>query len=247
MSTTSPNAAASILRTLHRIHRQLTDLRERLDRGPRQIHAAEVNVHRSEDDAAKAKADLKLLRVAADQKQLQLKSGEDKVKDLRRKLNAASSNREYQALLDQIAADEMTNSVLADEILEALEKIDAFQNTIAETAAAAGAARQKSQQIRAELSEQEPKVRADLAKFEAELRVAESELAGDIAELYRRIVRQKGEDALAMVENQCCGGCNQQIPINLYSHIMLGKPVSCKTCGRLLYLPEEPPRRADSI
>ncbi len=76
--------------------------------------------------------------MAADQKQLQLKSSEDKVKDLRRKLNAAASNREYQALLEQIAADEMANSVLADEILEALEKIDAFQKNLAEADAAAG-------------------------------------------------------------------------------------------------------------
>ena len=43
---------------------------------------------------------------------------------LKAKLNAAASNREYQALKDQIAADQMAGSVLADEILEALEKID---------------------------------------------------------------------------------------------------------------------------
>jgi len=51
-------------------------------------------------------------------------------------------------------------------------------------------------------------------------------------------VRQKGEDALAAIENQCCGGCNQQVPLNLLSKVMLGQPVGCKTCGRLLYLPE---------
>jgi uncharacterized protein len=238
MPTTSPNAVASVLRTLHRIHRQLTDLRERLDRGPRQIRAAENNVQHREDDAAKAKAEHKSLRMAADHKQLQLKSGEDKVKDLRRKLNAAASNREYQALRDQIAADEMTDSVLTDEILEALEKIDAFQKSVAETDAAVAAARRKTDEIRDEVTAHEPALRADLSKCEAELRAAESALDGDVAELYRRVVRQRGEDALAAVENQCCGGCNQRVPLNLCSQIMLGKPVGCKTCGRLLYLPE---------
>ena len=63
--------------------------------------------------------------MAVDKKQLQLKTGEDKVKDLRYKLNASTSNREYQALLEQIAADEMANSVLADEILEGLDACDA--------------------------------------------------------------------------------------------------------------------------
>ena len=157
MPSTPPNIGTSVLRTLHRIHRQLTDLTERLDRGPRQIRAAEANVAAPRGSCSRqAKAEAKTLRMAADQKQLQLKSSEDKVKDLRRKLNAATSNREYQALLEQIAADEMANSVLADEILEALEKIDAFQKNIAEAEAALAAAKQKAEQVRAEVAKQEP-------------------------------------------------------------------------------------------
>jgi hypothetical protein len=238
MPSAPPNIGTSLLRVLHRIQRQLTDLRERLDRGPRQVRAAEANVKYREEDLTKAKADAKTLRVAVDQKQLQLRSGEEKVKDLRRKLNAAASNREYQALLEQIAADEMTDSVLTDEILEALEKSDAFGKNIAEAEATLTAARQKAEQVRGEVAEQEPSLRAEVARLEAELRQAEAGLPGDARELYLRIVRQKGEDALAMVENQCCGGCNQQVPLNICSQIMLGQPVGCKTCGRLLYLPE---------
>ncbi len=238
MSSTSFNAAVSILRTLHRIHRQLTDLKERLDRGPRRVRAAEANVKRNEDALEKIRAEAKVLRVATDHKQLQLKAGEDKIKDLRRKLNAAVSNREYQALLDQIAADEMTNSILTDEILEALEESDAFVKNIAEADGTLAAARQKAEENHAEIARQEPLLRADVDRLEAELRGAESDLPGDALDLYRRVVRQKGEDALAVVDNQCCDGCNQQVPLNICSQIMLGKPVACNTCGRLLYLPE---------
>lgn len=229
---------SSILCTLHRLHRQLSDLKERLDRGPKQIRASEANLKHREELFGQAKAESKTLRMAADQKQLQLKSSEDKVKDLRRKLNAATSNREYQALLEQIAADDMTNSVLADEILEALEKIDAFQKTIAETEAGVAAAQQKNEGIRGAVAEQEPVLKADMARIEAELRQSETALPEEIRDPYRRMVRGKGEDALAAVENQCCGGCNQQIPLNMCNQIMLGQPVFCKTCGRLLYLPE---------
>jgi hypothetical protein len=35
------------LRTLHRIHRQHSDLQDRLSRGPRQIQAAEGNVKKA--------------------------------------------------------------------------------------------------------------------------------------------------------------------------------------------------------
>ena len=184
------------------------------------------------------RAEAKSLRVAADQKQLQLKSSEDKGKDLRRKLNAASTNREYQALLEQIAADDMTNSVLSDEILEALEKIDSFQENIAEAEAALAAAKQKGEQVHGEVAEQKPSLMADVARIEAELQQTETALPAEIRDLYHRVVRHRGEDALAVVENQYCGGCNQQIPLNMLNQIMLGRPLFCKTCCRLLYLPE---------
>jgi uncharacterized protein len=235
---TPTNIGTTVFRTLHRLHRQLSDLTERRDRGPKQIRASEANVKHRDELLTQTKAEAKTLRMAADQKNLQMKVVEDKVLDHRRKLNAATSNREYQALLEQIAADEMAKSVLEDEILEAYEKFDAFQKNIAEAEKALAAARQKAEQIRGEVAQLEPVLTADIERVQAELDQTEATLPDDVRELYGRIVRQKGEDALAMVENQFCGGCNQQIPLNMLNLVMLGQPVFCKTCGRLMYLPE---------
>ena len=96
---------AAALRELHRIHQQLTDLRERLDRGPKQVRIRTAAVAHAEEQSAKAHYDIKTARVAMDSKQLLLKSGEGKIIDLKVKLNQANTNREYQALRDQIAAD----------------------------------------------------------------------------------------------------------------------------------------------
>ena len=130
----SPDA----LRELHRIHRQLTDLRGRLARGPKQIQAGEANLQRLEQEHANKKGILTSARVASDEKQLQLKQREDKISDRQAQLNTAASNKEYQAIKEQIAADEQANSVLADEILEALEKLDELEanvNTAADVVA----------------------------------------------------------------------------------------------------------------
>ena len=126
---------AAALRELHRIHQQLTDLRERMERGPKQIKAREANLARLAEELTKLQAEHKAARVRSDQKQLLLKSGEEKIESLKVKLNAAASNREYQALKDQIAADQMAGSVLADEILEAMEKIDELAGTDCRAAA----------------------------------------------------------------------------------------------------------------
>src|SRR5688500_19201243 len=59
------------LRTLHRIHRQLSDLRDRLERGPKATRAAEGAVTKSEADLTQAKDAYKQVKMAADEKQLQ--------------------------------------------------------------------------------------------------------------------------------------------------------------------------------
>jgi len=236
---TAPIMSTSVLRTMHRIHRQISDLKERLERGPKQVKAGKAHVAHQEEHLANSQAESKAVRVATDGKQLQLKAGEDKIKDLLSKLNMASSNREYQALKDQIAAEKMADSVLDDEILEGWDKLEQFQDKVDEAEKTLENARQKAAKVAAEVKRQEPLIRADLERLEKELSQCEAGLPATVAELYQRVVRQKGEDALAVVENETCGGCNQRVPLNVCAEIMLDHPMFCKSCGRLLYMPED--------
>ena len=121
------SVTAGTLRDLHRLHRQLTDLRSRLERGPRQIRAADAQIAQLEQLLLQAKETVTRSRVLADQKELQLREREGRISDVRSRLNSCNSNREYQAYLEQIAADEQANSVLSDEILELLDKISEQQ------------------------------------------------------------------------------------------------------------------------
>lgn len=233
------NVTASALRELHRIHQQLTDLKERLDRGPKQIRARAANVTQAEEQLGKAQADVKAARMAADQKQLLLKSSEAKILDLKAKLNACSTNREYQALKDQIAADEMANSVMADEILEGLEKVDELREKIGVAEAHVKKAKDELAKAQQTVREQEGSLKADIARLEAELTEAEKVLPSDFRDAYQRIVKVRGEDAMAQVEGTFCGGCQQQITANMMNELAMSRAVFCKTCGRLLYLPED--------
>lgn len=245
---TETNLSAEVLRKLHRIHRQLTDLRSRLERGPKQMQVRETNVTNLEKQLTQIQADAKAFRVATDEKQLLFKTKEGKIRELKVKLNTAESNREYQALKEQIAADEMANSVLADEILEALERIDNYQKEVGAAAEIVKKAKDETEKSRKELQEKEPGVRTDVERLTAELRETEAALPDEVREAYLRVVRQKGEEGLApmmvtkngdRVTDGFCGGCHQQMPINLVSTLRMGRPVFCKSCGCLLYEPED--------
>ena len=234
---------AAALRELHRIHQQLADLRDRLERGPKQVRAREANVAQLEARLADARERSKQTQMAIDRKQLDLKSGEQKVVDLRVKLNAASSNREYQALLEQIAAAEMAGSVLSDEILEGLEKIDQLGLGVKEADKNLAAGKQELEKARRAVEDSAATIRSDLTRLEGELAQAEKALPADLKADYQRVVRSKGADSLASAEDGVCTGCGQQITLNMQNELKLSKMVFCKTCGRLLYLPGDDEER----
>lgn len=232
------SVTAAALRELHRIHQRLADLRDRLERGPKQVRAREANVAQLETRLAEARDRAKQMQVALDRKNLDLRSGEQKVVDLKVKLNGANSNREYQAFLEQIAAAEMAGSVLSDEILEGLEKIDQLHAATKEAEKNLAAGKQELDKARQAVESSAATIRTDVTQLEAELVQAEKALPADLKADYDRVVRSKGPDSLAAADDGVCTGCGQQITLNMQNELKLSKLVFCKSCGRLLYLTE---------
>ena len=230
---------AGALRELHRIHRQLTDLRERLARGPKQVKAHEGNIKQCEADLAKTKEDHMKTHMVADERQLQLKEREDRVEKLKVQLNMCSSNKEFQALQEQIAADQQATSVLADEILETLEKMDTLDAAAKVAEETLGKAKAESEKTRQRVAEQQAILETELARVTGELEKAEADLPGDFKLEYDRMIKGRGEDALAQVEGETCGGCYQTLTPQTMNELLMAQPVFCKSCARLLYLAED--------
>jgi len=201
------SVTAAALRELHRIHQQLAELRDRLERGPKQVRAREANVAQLDARLAEAREKAKQTQMAVDRKQLDLKSGEQKVLDLRVKLNTANSNREYQAFLEQIAAAEMAGSVLSDEILEGMEKVDEMVLAVKEAEKHLAGGKQEMEKAKQALEASAASTRSDVARLEGELTAAEQSLPHDMKADYERVVRSKGADSLALVDDGVCTGC----------------------------------------
>lgn len=231
--------ATGTLRTLHRMHRQLEDLRDRLEAGPRRVAALATGVRAAEAGRDASKEEVKQARLTADQKQLQLRTAEAKIADLEGKLNACKTNREYQLFRDQIAADRMATKVLEDEILEALERIDALKPAVPAAEAAIGEAQRRLAEEEARVRGEAGQLEEEVARIRGDLDAAERELADDVREKYDRVVRHKGADGMAAVDGRSCGGCHQQITTNQVSELLGGRIVTCRSCGRLLYTPEQ--------
>ena len=233
------SVAAQTLRNLHRIHRQLADLSERIVAGPKQVQAKQHGVDYLEGELANAQEAVKNAKMTADRKQLSLKSGESKIGDLETKLNTCSTNREYQALMEQIAADKMANSVLEDEILELLDRIEQFQANVVELKEKLVVSKAELEKTSQEVHAKVEVLQRDHDRLVEELGPAEAELPEDLLNDYNRNVGERGEDGLAAVDENVCQGCFTQVTPNTAADLLMNRIIVCKSCGRLLYRSQE--------
>lgn len=232
----SPNGAG--LKEIHDLRLRLQDVTDELERGPRQIAARQQLLEKKKAEVDVRRTKLKHLKVAADQKNLQLKTNEAKIHDLQGKLNAAANNREFDAFRTQIAADKMANSVLEDEILEALEGCDAELREIKELEQVAANVEAELAKFTANVKQREPDLKTQKAAMEAQVGDIEKVLPPEVIPQYRRLVQSYGARALSPVHGTACGECfvgqRQQTIVELRA----GKFIFC-TCGRLMYLAED--------
>jgi predicted nucleic acid-binding Zn-ribbon protein len=225
----------ALLRTLHIRLQQLTDISDRMRRGPIQIRLAKTNEAAFSDALDAKKIELAEVRKDSRAKQSQLDDREAKVEDMRAKLNAAESNKEFQLLKDRIAADEQANSCQADEIFETLEKLDVLESELK-------AATENLEKAKQETNAISQKVAAEMKTLEGEEASVREKLAHELKDLhpdlvapYKRSIQTKGEDTFAATDATTCGNCNLTLTQQTASDLLMCKPLLCKGCGAILY------------
>ena len=228
----------AILREIHRLRRNAKDLKSKIDQGPRQLRAQEEKVARQEQLLKQAQDELKHLRVATRDKEISLKDADDQIKKYQKQLSDIMSKKEYDALKNELAHARDKGAKLEDAILEALSQIEertaqipVLENNLKE-------ARNQADQFNREYQTRLADLAKQLQDAQTQLAEVERTLPEDIKPQYDRLTALKGEDALALVEGRTCTSCYTEITPQSYNDLMRALFVLCKSCGRMLYLPE---------
>jgi len=234
------NHIAPLLAEIHQIQRQLSDLNSRQLRGPKMIQVQKDAAERIHTRLEQVKAEHRQLVQAAKFKEEQLAQSEAALSRRKSQMQEAKTNKEYQALRLQVDADEAANGALADEALLALEKAEKFAPNITSVEQELEAANEMLAKTQKVITEESPTIEADIVRCSARLKEAETSIPKDFRDIYLRLTKSMGgEQSLAQIYDQnFCGGCRQSIPINFIAQVLHGKPVTCTSCGRLLYIPE---------
>ncbi len=225
----------SLIRSIHRLLKQQSDLRERLEFGPRKLRLLRSNEANFLVQWEEAKELVRKTHMAVDARQLQLDEREAKIEQMKVQLNTCETNKEFQLLKDRIAADLQANSVLQDEIFEMLERLDEAKEAVQQAKLNYEKSQADSIRMEEEVKTETKTLSAELGRVSADLADRERKLPGNILQEYRHAIKGLAEDVLGETDGQSCGNCNQALTKQMAADVRASRVVYCQGCACLLY------------
>lgn len=173
-------------------------------------------------------------------KELELATKEESIKKFQIQLYQLKTNKEYSAMIKEIEGQKADASLLEDEILETLDKIDKGKDNINKEKQNLSKEEEKLNIEKNKIQVRIKEIESRLAQLEAQRKNIIANIEPKILAQYERILNNRDGLAIVKVSNHACQGCNMSVPAQMINLIkMYERIISCEICQRILYLDEE--------
>ena len=223
-------------------------MRSRLDAATRRKDAQQRKLDQLKQAAAELGEQLKTAKAHASTLEGEAQAIEDRINTHRDKMNNATSNKEYSALLVEVNTLKADKSKLDDAQLESMGKAEILD---AEAQALAEKVEAQSKLVAnavKEVDEAQSEVGDKLKELEAERDAAGEPLSDDIRKTFDRLSHTYDGEAMAEIIEQdrrrmeyTCGGCFTLLPVESVNALITrpDQVTTCGTCNRILYVGKE--------
>jgi predicted nucleic acid-binding Zn-ribbon protein len=229
---------AVLFREIHRLRRFTRDLQEQIDRAPKQQKVQQAKVARQEELYRESQEAIKHLKVEIHSKEVTLKTTHGQIAKYQKQLNEAESKKEYDALQHEINDARSACQRLEEEILNSMGESEEKTAQLPELEKAVRQAKEECAQFEAGTKERLASLQTQLAESHKQLQEQEATIPSAIRSSYERVAAARGADALSAVQGRTCAACYTEITAQQANELQQELHVLCKSCGRILYLPE---------
>ncbi len=229
-----------VLKRLQSLKSEINELKEYQERRKQDVQKKKTQIE-DKGILAEKKHEEKLSRQKEiDRKELDLKTDEGEITKYNVQLNSIKTNKEYTALCTEIGSKKADMSILEDEILNTMSRLESVNeeyNRLQEDL------RREEESLKVLIES----VDADVRKTDIEIEKIQNDQKKYIDALdenslkhYNRLSNIKGGKAVVAVIGNVCGGCSMNITTQTLNSLMGGKElVFCQSCSRILYLEEK--------
>lgn len=160
----------------------------------------------------------------------------EKIKKSEEKLLSVKTNKEYQAVLKEIALAKESNSQREEDILNVLEELDVLRKELKEK-------EEDFITLSREFGKEESELTAKLEEFKKQLAEKvkkrgelSSKIGSELLQMYENIKKRRQEIAIVPTNDGFCQGCYMDIPPQLSNEVQKGIDlIFCPNCNRILY------------
>lgn len=222
---------------LQTIDTEIYTLRSEKESKPAQIKELETLFEEKKQHLATLEKKLLDLQKQRKDMELELASKEGNIKKLQSQLYSLKTNKEYQAMLQQIDGAKADSSLIEDQILELFDQAD---NIKTETELEKKKLKDEENTFNAEKKKIEDRIKeidGRLAQLEGQRKQASPDIEPKVLAQYERILHNRDSLAIVSVKDNTCQGCNMFVPPQVINLIkMYERIVTCEVCNRMLYI-----------
>ena len=228
---------ASSLVKLQTIDSEIYALRYEKESKPQEIKMLEAAFEEKKQHLATLEKNSLDLQKQRKDKELDLASKEENIKKLQTQLYSLKTNKEYQAMLQQINDAKADASVIEDKILQLLDQLDKVKNDIEQEKQRLKEEEKVFLEQKKRIEDRIKEIEDRLAQLEAQRKQIIPEIVPKILAQYERILFNRDGLAIVSVKNNSCQGCNMFVPPQVINLIkMYERIVTCEVCNRMLYI-----------
>lgn len=234
----------SKLVALYRVDQQLRGLRSRLNSAENYLKQQDQVLAQLE--ASRESLSAKRLQAEASEQNDENESNsiEERIKELRDRMNNAQTSKEHSALLTEINTLKADKELIDTRAIQSLDKLEELRAQIT-TIESDQAERKKMRKVAVkDRDEKKGEIASRVTELEAEREVAVQDVPTSALGIYDDRLALGVEDVMAPVEEQSrrnleytCGACFTHLPIEQVSVLLKrGDVTRCPTCEAILYI-----------
>jgi predicted nucleic acid-binding Zn-ribbon protein len=225
-----------LLRELQRIDLDLKHIKEERERYPKEIKKLDEKKNIEKEKMQKEKERIELLEKERRQKEGHLNLEQEKIKRAEGRMFEVKTNKEYQALLNEVDAIKEASSREEEEILKILDEIDELKKSLSK--------REKEVAVVMEKVEAEKKIIQEKMVQDDEIwkkrmerrEVLTKQLESKLYKLYNTLKEKRQGVGVVSVKHETCQGCFVNVPPQMFIEVQKNNAlIRCPNCNRILH------------
>lgn len=233
------NPDLAILVKLKDVDARRLETKQRIRAIQMEIANIEKTLASGSGDVAEIEEAMTERRRERDKLDLNVKTFDSHIGKLKQQLLTVRTNREYEALRNEIGKEEADRSRAEDRILQAMMDLDTLGETLKTAQQALARGHEELEQTKRETLHQLEELKGLVAQADQARSVLLGQLKPEVSTMYERILALRGDAAVASADpdRRVCDGCYSTITLQMVSELMLARDlVQCQSCNRYLYL-----------